>query len=93
MRTKKLKEKIILFLTLLVLIFLSACQKEEFSHNKKEKERFSKEFFKYEGDLILLKLITSFLKSKNDSLDFITEFVEKFGYPVWGKNKQLFLYR
>lgn len=86
MRTKKLKEKMILFLTLLVLIFLSTCQKEEFSHKKKEKERFSKEFFNYEGDLVLMKSITSFLKSKNDSLDFITEFVEKFGYPVWDKS-------
>lgn len=33
-----------------------------------------------------MKSITSFLKSKNDSLDFITEFVEKFGYPVWGNS-------
>jgi len=69
-----------LFLLLVISFFMITCTNEnQPSSGKSSSERF----FITVGASEDLQQIAFLLKQKNDSTEFVSEFVEKYGYPVW----------
>lgn len=68
----------LLCVSLLCGCFYSCLQDDGFSVNREEER-----FFKADGADEWLRSIVWQLKQKNDSTEFVTDFVEQYGYPLW----------
>lgn len=71
------------WLIVLVTAFLLAgCQKEMYDYSRNDNQATSV-FFNYFGKAPTVSGVINLLKLKNDSLDFVPRFVERYGMPVW----------
>lgn len=71
----------LLFSTILLVGCFYACEQHDEAANGNS--RFSRFFYAADADMYLQKIISR-LEQKNDSIDFATEFIETYGYPLWG---------
>lgn len=80
---KKLNHWVAL-VTLAAVTVFTACEKKEIGHTMEfPQSSVSEQFFAYDGGVRLLEEVIGFLKEKNDSTEFISGFMDTYGYPVW----------
>ncbi|GEM_PF-1910479 len=75
-RTRRLMQAGII----LCLMMTAGCAVEEELNNQLSTQ---KRFFSYDGSVPMTRQILVVLQSKNDTLPFVDNFVEKYGYPMW----------
>lgn len=63
-----------------------SCNKEQAVTQEKGE---TNDFFEYKGDNQTVSFVLQELKSKNDSTNFTSEYVRKYGYPLWNETKKL----
>jgi len=99
MQTKHAKSPMLRLLQagiLLCLIVMAGCKADEEINNQLSSKN---RFFEYSGKLNMTNQILSVLQTKNDTLPFVDDFVDKYGYPMWeeavdvyeGGNAKLFV--
>lgn len=69
-------------IVLLCLLALFSCEKEMYDYSYKENRSVDK-FFSNSIKEPIIDGVINFLKVKNDSLDFVPRFIEKYGIPSW----------
>lgn len=70
------------FIALFCVVALMSCEKEIYDSSYKEGNSVD-QFFNRSTRAPIVDGVINFLKVKNDSLDFIPKFVEKYGMPSW----------
>ncbi len=80
--TAKTNKTLSTLLGFLLLIAISGCEKENVMEPEQD---ISERFFAYDEQVKLIEDVIIFLKNKNDSVQFINEFAENYGYPKWSK--------